>query len=727
MRKEYYEEFYDEDPEQEAYEASIELQKRTKKKARQQNIVNEVGVVPPVTEEILALREHYSNDYVDALQKLFPNSTGLKPFGPAQIDSIHHSHRILTHGGRIVKAEPRGFAKTSRTSNECLLAILQGKIRYGILLASSTTKAEEIIDGLKTELVENQNLSRLYPAVTACFQHLEEKSQKARYQTYGGELTYISYGADKLRFPVIPGEPSSGSIIQVRPKDNVRGIHTKVKAGPDAGRILRPDFAFFDDIQTDEEAENPKTVAKIIRTLKKSVLRAGTHSKRISGIMCVTPIQPGDVACHFLLNEMSWECVLYKMLTHRAKHEDMWLDQYAKILMDFNRSVPGSKTEAQLKALEFYKANREKMDEGAEASWHWAYGWQEEPQTEISAIQHAYNIWIEEGEDTFETECQCNVDYQREKDTEGIAASVKVITNKVNERPRYVCPLKTKHVITHIDVHKDVLIYMTAASPEIIEPSIINYSSYPEQLGLTFSKKKLGPRLTLQYQNLDPRFEQSNIVTFAAVMDLVNQIAQQTYQREDGVIFKNSLILVDSRYEPEEIYKVCRESVFRNILVPTSGMYIDVTDKTIDERNFQAGADKYHQCVEIPNRDRTLRVLHIDTNYMKTEVHKGWKTRTGLPGAITLWKPDHTNQHLTIGEHCNAEIPVKQEDEETKRTRIIWKEKSHQADNDYFDNLVAILAGFSKLGCKFRQEAKPPSAPLDMQEWMRQQRKKKLA
>jgi hypothetical protein len=188
----FFEEVYDEKL---ARESSTKLYEKIKDSRRRHQIklkvsdeLNEVGVVPNPTPELLAERQLYENDYVALHQNIFKKSTGIKPFGQVQVESVERTHHALTFGGRVVIAEPRGFGKTTRTSNNALAAILQGKIRYAVILASSLTKANEILESIKTELVDNPELERLYPAVCACFQHLDERFARSKYQTYGGEI-----------------------------------------------------------------------------------------------------------------------------------------------------------------------------------------------------------------------------------------------------------------------------------------------------------------------------------------------------------------------------------------------------------------------------------------------------------------------------------------------------------------------------------------------------------
>lgn len=67
---------------------------------------------PQLTDEQRAigerLREECRLDLEAFNAKVFPNSTGLKPFGAVQRDSIAQDANVILGGGQVAKAEPRG-------------------------------------------------------------------------------------------------------------------------------------------------------------------------------------------------------------------------------------------------------------------------------------------------------------------------------------------------------------------------------------------------------------------------------------------------------------------------------------------------------------------------------------------------------------------------------------------------------------------------------------------
>lgn len=718
----------------EEYIRNKESEKTRRARLRKTDEFNEIGTIPPPSEEVLDLRSRYSTakelyipsehglvlpgfdtpvkpmHYVHAHAEIFTTSTGIKPLGPCQIDSTNHSQIVIQHGGRIVKAEPRGFGKTSRSCNEFLLGVLQGYIKYGLIICSSIEKAEEIILSLITELLENDMIARLYPREVAAFRHVEANPRKAESQTYEGEYTHVKFNTGLIRFPVLPDCASSGAILNIRTKKNVRGIYFVDRAGLYAGQRRRPTHVLLDDIQTDEEAENEKTAAKIVRLIKKSVLRAGGHTKRLAAIMTCTPIAPGDVSHHFLLKE-PWQHVIYQMLEKRSDNEEMWLGEYAHRLTSFDKRVPGSQIKAALSALEYYKENQAKMDQGAVANWEWCYEYEDDPQVEISAIQHAYNIMILEGSDVFESECQCNV-MQIGAETGITYCNLETILSRVNHLKRYEMPVTDRYIVTHIDVGLDYFTYVTMSSGPNFKGHIIDYGTYPEYPH-RFAKGKMADTLRKRYNDIQIPEER---LTHAAY-DLFNKIVGKSYRREDNIILKNNLILIDESRYTAHVHPAVRTSPHRTIIHTAQGTGLRARDKGIEEKNYSEACTKYHHCVLMPTPDRTLLKLLMDVNYWKCEVHLGFSREPNESGSISMFMEEFHNQHIMIGEHCIAEVPSWDVDPRTDKRIVVWDEIG---ENELFDNIVGCLSGFAMLNVKFNaQAAAETGGEYDINNWIK--------
>lgn len=706
---------------QDEYLRLREAAKQKEKKIRQRNKRNEVGVVPAPSPEILEMRQRYINDYRLIHPEIFPMSTGIKPLSDAQNDAVRHSQYFVQKGTHILKCEPRAFGKTSRSTNEGIMGVLQGFIKYLVVVASNTEKAEEIISSVMTELFSNDKLLQLYPATISCFRHIEKEPRKALVQTYGGNPTYIYYNNGFIVFPYIDGEPSSGAIIDIRARKNVRGIYHTIETGEFAGTRQRPTHVILDDIQTDEEAENPNTARKIINLIKKSIMLAGGHDSGISLMMNGTPIAPGDVTHHFLFNE-PWQHIIYKMLESRATPEAelLWFGTYQELLLDFDKTIPGSKIEAAKRALEFYKANRARMDEGAKAAWEWCYRWKDKEVIEISAIQHAYNIMITEGMEVFESECQCNVSYGAVDDSITYCTAEQIM-NSQHPRPRYKIQLKDRHIVAHIDVNKPYLSHMTVSSPDILQPQIIDYGTFPPYPVFP-EKSKVGYTLESYYRNkLGVQEIIPEDITYLAVKELILQLAARRFKREDGMEFPYHYILVDSRYHTDWVLKAIRDAGVPYVH-PVQGQQFRAKDKSIAQMKYSDACIKYHYCVLTPTDDRTLMRLTNDINYMKTQAHICFSRETDTEGAASIFKEENPNQHFVVGRHFRSEQPYKDLDEKTGKEITMWQDTPGGGDNELFDNFVGCLGALAMRRVQFKVQSKSQAKPINIAEFMKKQK-----
>lgn len=699
--------------------------RKRQERHRDSVIKYEVGLLDPPSPEILAERDRFLSDFVALHHEIFTESSGLKPLGPAQQDSCKRSQDVMLKRGRVVKCEPRSYGKTTRSANEATFAVLTGKRRFVLIVASSVEKAKDIIDGIKTELQNNQRLARLFPNTCACFAHAASlRSSSVKYQTIGNLITNIKVGDDRVIFPSIPGEPSSGAVIMVRSRDNVRGTIVKVKSGDEAGRVLRPDLVIMDDIQTEQDAENPETVRKLVKLIKKAILRSGRLGKRIDAIMTITPQNPGDLATHFMENEPGWEVVRYQMLTKRPtqRAEEMWLGEYREILLNYDKHKRGDKIRAQLEALQYFKDNEEAMKEGAEVSWDWAFGWDEEPQTEVSSLQACYNIICEEGEDVFETECQCNV--RGHTAMHGIMASLKEMRTKVSAFPHGVAPESTAHIVCHIDVGAYLLAYTVCASPQILQPNVIDYGTWPQTAGHRYSKTNY-PRINIQTVYVDYPTPEERMRM--ALIDLITHLTSQKYKKATGLPMTISLIGVDARWNRDEVFKVCREHHQRAILIPQMGASVRARDIPINDRIQSNAVERHFYCSTLPARDHSGHILYVDVNFFKTQVHKGWMTRTGATGSINMYIPNYNGEHEFFLESQLREIPEKDFYEKEQRSVIVWNTDKSTVENEFFDNLTGCLGLFAKRGVLFPQQIKSvSSAPRDAAEWYKSQTTRKF-
>lgn len=685
---------------------------RIQKNKRDAN--NEVGMPPPISPEILELRTKYRDDFVLAHTDLFPNSTGSSPYGEDQKTAIRRFQGILQgrSGGKLVQCEPRGFAKTSRAINQLLLAILQGDVTFALVVSSEIGKATEILEQIQTELLGNTHLEKLYPAVFACFQATEGKAIKCNNQTVNGLRTHIGWSIDEIRFPVIEREPSSGAIILVRTKDNLRGISKKIRYGPRAGEGIRPDFVILDDIQTDKDARSPTICYNIHHNVKRAVMFGGSHTKKVKVVMTITPNIKGDVAHQFILNEPSWEVAMYAMLRKMPTNMDLW-DNFGRILLNFDKFKEGDRRRAQRFACEFVKENYDALHEGAEVSWDAGFEYDPDDPLELSALHHAMIFFYEEGEEAFNFECQCKLDISTSEE-EQLKATPEIIMSRISHLPRRSVPVNCLHVATHVDCNQDIFTYVTVASPTSFYPYIIDYGTYPKQPGALWKKGKILNRLCDIYPDIQR--EDVASLMYAAVIDLSQIIANTSYPREDGLTLQNRYVGFDTRWMGDHIVRAIRESPTRSFLHACQGATYDEKKKPMMEE-ASLDRDLHYLCYTGISTDRTVPMLKMDINSIKTLIHRGFISRPGTVGSAKLFLPENTSDHHPYALQLNAENPEVRVNVKDQRVVTVWSHDNIH-DNEYFDNTVGAYALLFKMGCSLK--IKIETGVTDMKDYINQ-------
>ena len=224
-----------------------------------------------------------------------------------------------------------------------------------------------------------------YPAVCCPF-HLCNGSFRRR-QTYRGKMTDMQKNASNIVLARLQDDngkelPTSNSIL------TCRGISSGLR-GMKFG-TLRPTLVLLDDLQSSEMAENSSAVEKLLTTIKKDVMPLG-GKERLSILQTATPIFPDD-AVEQLSKDKSWIVSTYKAIEKFPKNMELWKEYFR--IYDAENAVESDHK----KSLDFYKQNKEQMDEGAEVFNDTRFSTKD---GHISAIQKLLEIQHVIGESAF--------------------------------------------------------------------------------------------------------------------------------------------------------------------------------------------------------------------------------------------------------------------------------------------------------------------------------------
>ncbi len=629
-------------------------------------------------------REAAGKSLCKFLTTYFPASTGLKPFSDDHKVMISELERGIRHGGRNVFAVYRGFAKTTISENAAIWAILYGLRQFVLIVGINKTASSGNIDSIKAELAENDLLAEDFPEVCKYIQALENKPQKAPHQTCDGRHTYIVWRADTIVLPTIEGFAASGGIIVARPYGKARGVKYKRRDGIQA----RPDLAIIDDPQDDESAATQLQVNKNLKILQKGILQTAGHRKGLAVVVNATIIAHNDMI-ERLLVDPAWQGQRVPMVRKWAdEHKTLWLTDYADLRRTFDRSVPGDQQRAHKEATAFYGEHREVMDAGCQVSWKHCY---REPD-ELSAIQHAYNILIDDGDEVFASE------YQQEPVEPGdhgpLRLTAEQIAAKVNGLDRRVVPKIAQYVTAYIDVHDRLLYFVTFACSQDFDGAVIDYGTYPPQPSLYFAQRSAPVSMSEAHPGLT-----EDAWILAGLNNLTSQLLATTFIREDKVTMRIGRLLIDAKWgqKTELVKQFCRRHPQGgSIVLPAMGIGIGPTRKSFSDYRPEPGA-----VIGLNWRLATQRggdrVLSIDVNWWKTFVATRLGMPPGTPGGWDLFGRD-PKEHALFTDHCVSEDPKTVIHKESNRERVVWEWKPGRPDNHYWDSLVGAAAAASMLG-----------------------------
>lgn len=610
-------------------------------------------------------------------ESYFPETYSLA-WSPDHLKVIEKIETAVLRGGLFALALPRGSGKTTITESAALWSMLYGHREFVVLIGATESAALELLDSLKTELEVNKRLAEDFPEVCYPVAQLEGIANRCAGQLYKGERTRITWTSNEIVLPTVEGSRASGIIVRVA---GITGRIRGMKFKRSDGRSVRPSLVIIDDPQTSESAGSLEQTRKRVRVLAGDILGLAGPGQKISGIMPCTIIRPGDMA-DIILNRNThpdWNGEKTRMVYRFPTNMKLW-EEYAEIRAEALRTEGNFQ-----KATEFYLANREAMDAGAEVSWEARFN-----HDEVSALQHAMNL-------KFQDEAAFMSEYQNDPLPDDTAddslLSVDEICAKINGLARRRVPLKCDRLTMFVDVQKALLFYVVIAWAEDFTGAVIDYGSWPDQHRHEYSLADANPSI----QTLFPKagFEGA---LYAALSALTDECLGREWEREDGAVLKIERALVDANWgqSTDVVYQFCRQSSHAGVILPSHGRYVGASSKPMTEYRKQQG-DRLGFNWMIPNvaGKRAIRHVIYDTNYWKSFIHARLAVPVGDKGALTLYGRI-PGAHQLFAEHLTAEYRVKTQGR--GRTVDEWKLKPQSHDNHFLDCVAGCAVCGSMLG-----------------------------
>ena len=651
----------------------------------------DIGEPPAIADR--ARRDSCRKDLAKFLETYFPFSTGLSPFSDDHKRVIGRIQDCILRGGRFVNAVYRGFAKSTISENALLWAILYGHRRFGAIFAAEAGLADKAITSIKLELAENDLLAEDFPEVCHAVRALEGKSQRCNSQTCGGKRTHIVWKKDTVVLPAIDGSACAGSIITSK---GLTGSILGLRHKSADGKQLRPDFVIVDDPQTRESARSPVQCQARLEILLKSVMKLAGHTTSIACVVNATVIEQGDMVDQLLDpgKYPSWQGERIPMVRAWAKqHDDLWLDKYATIRKTFAADIVGDQARAHKEANEFYLANRAAMDEGCIVSWASCF----DPEREQSAIQHAYNAFIDDGADVFASEFQ-QQPLANEAESTGLSGSDvrKVIVNV----PRWVVPRGLDTLTAFVDVQQSLLYWAVVAWGHELRGHLVAYGTYPEQGRAYFTLRDA--KKTLQKAH----GENLEAAILAGLESVAGMILEREVAREsDDAVLRVGQLFIDANWAQTQgvVRDFARRSKWGPRVLPTHGRFVGASGQTLSDkapdRGERVGSNWRTSTIQ------RLRHVLFDTNAWKTFVASRLKLPMGDPKGFTV----HAGDHEMLAEQLASEVPIRVESKMrvVDEWRLIPGRDNHLWDCVVGASVAASFAGLSAVGVESNAGRQP--------------------
>ncbi|MEQ9616647.1 MAG: hypothetical protein RLN60_01290 [Phycisphaerales bacterium] len=636
----------------------------------------DIGELPEIVEP--DRRESCERDFRAFCERYFPLTFHMD-WSDDHLKVIAKIERAVLEGGLFAMAMPRGSGKTSLCETACLWALLYGHREFVTLVGADEAHAEQMLDAIKAELENSDDLLGDFPEVCAPIRALEGIHQRAAGQLHFCKQTHIGWTAREIVLPSIEGSAASGSVIRVAGiTGRIRGMKHK---RPD-GSSVRPSLVLIDDPQTDESARSPSQCANRERILAGAILGLAGPGSKIAGLMTVTVVRPDDLADRLLDREKhpAWQGERTKMVYEFPKSDALW-SRYAQLRAEGLRAERGL-----VDATAFYREHRAEMDTGAVVAWESRFN-----HDELSAIQHAMNLKLQ-NEAAFFAEYQ-NEPLPEDTGIDDELLDADAICAKVNNHARALVPASATALTMFIDVQGKCLFWLVAAWEEDFTGSVIDYGAEPGQKMAYFTLRDV--KRTLQLAAPHAGLEGA---IYAGLERLCERTIGREWKRDGGGTAHIDRCLIDANWgqTTDVVYEFCRQSKHAGIVLPSHGRYVGASSIPFSEYKRKRG-DRIGLNWRVPTNagKRAVRHALFDTNYWKSFVQARLATPMGDPGSLSLFgsKPE---RHRLLAEHLTAEHRVRTEGR--GRTVDEWKLRASALDNHWLDCLVGCAIAASMHG-----------------------------
>jgi len=660
---------------------------------------------------------------------------------------VHLTEEKIRYGGKKSFGMPRGGGKTAVCRGMIHRAIKYGLRNFCFFIGSKDPKAKQTLKFIKGLFHRSAELQQDFPEICYPVYRIEGRSSIGMHgQTYKGERTYLNWSADEVQFATmlfdeedvagylehdpscviwlpdrgVPVEKyiinSSGSIIRTA------GIDGSIRGEADIHPILltqpRPDLVLLDDVQKDQKADSLKACDDLERLIESAIDYLAAPDVTQAAMMPCTVIRDGDVSDLYLSQEKpEWGGLRRGLIDEYPEglDDDKILDEVngvpnrsGQLWLEYKEIRDRSYREhGNLKlANAFYNEHQKEMDAGFKVSWVDRYKQDsEDPNVnELSAIQSAMN-WRFKDHLSFLSEGQ---NKPRSKvDTEGLLLRVEDILGQVTDIGQNEMSSQWTNIVCFVDVQDELLFYGLFAHDHAYNGQFIDYGCFPNVKSNFFRKSQLAgwSRLTREFFKAYPNERPGrsggrlrapfDAKIYLALKQCCTWLLSRTFPVPGSDQLKSIRALaIDTQWgKASDVTKrFVREFNDSRVICYVGQPYLP-SHLQIEEYADRDGWLYEHQQFPHVRESKWIiktlpngsQILHADVNRLKSFLMKRMSTPIGSQGAVTLFRPQHQDQHKMFASHV-AESEYPEAISARGMTKDCWQKRPHNAnDNDYLD------------------------------------------
>ena len=625
---------------------------------------------------LLAFGLAYGMDTYEGMKPLLkrPPSRRMENF-------VHALQRTIWFGGHKHVRWPRGKGKSTWVKIALMWVSLYGYKRFSVVVEKVKGMGREVVAEVWDRIRLSPAISADFPEFAVPMNDVAFTPQRIRSQTCNGRPTRmkmdIVYGY--YRFPTIPGHPHTGAIIAWRGADQaLRGINIESS---------RPDFFFIDDPQTDEDAKNPETVAKIEDNIQGAVLGSGETNERISAVMASTPIEPDDVSERFADPKRHPE-----WMTETEQFVRRWGDETQRDAFRARRGADHAQRVLNLaSSRRFYMERRREIEAGAEMMDDTDF----DPATEASAYQHALWLYQTMKHKRFHSEMQM----EPRRDETVVSITPRLVLSRI--RPALSAaepPEGTIMICAATDINPSyALTTAVVAFDAMRTATVIDHWRHPCHIPSDISDTEFHNAVYNKLAELAASFRDRGLDTSSRDFHWAIDTSGYQFKSVTRFVFDRR----QNRQDPIDVWAL-------------RGLDNKSFNPRISSRKFK-GVPGWNDTVLA--WDEATRLEHVNFNKDKYELtaQRAWLSAVGAPGGLSLYgmrdgrRESHEEFALQV---CGEQLKWKPADPDRDRVGFKWDDRAYPR-HDYGDcvYMTYALAGFLRLtaeGAPIRPGAAAP-------------------